>query len=94
MRGIYEIARLTMRESFKRRTATVAILFTTFLLVGMALLAPHIEHRAEQRRESRSQPAPVQVAGMLRGKKPAARIVEEMAAGAEAVIRSSMKYLR
>lgn len=34
-----------------------------------------------------------QIAGMLRGKKPAARIVEEMAAGAEAVIRSSVKYV-
>jgi ABC-type transport system involved in multi-copper enzyme maturation permease subunit len=63
MRGLYEIARLTMRESFKRRTATVAILFTAFLLIGMALLATHIEHGTEQRRESRGQPATVQVAG-------------------------------
>jgi len=63
VRGLYEIARLTVWEAFRRRTVAVAILLSVCLLVGMALLASRTERRLEHRRAARGQPALVEVNG-------------------------------
>jgi len=63
VRGLYEIARLTMLESLKRRTAVVAILFTMFLIVGMTRLAVRTERKIEHRRVERGRPAAALVEG-------------------------------
>lgn len=63
MSALYEIARLTLWEAFKRRTATAAIVLSLCLLGGMTLLATRTERRLEQRRAARGRPVVIQVEG-------------------------------